>query len=143
MTKLGSLSKAGKAAELTKRAGYFGGIGGVVDFAVSTPSELGTLSDITGLTEQTDFEGLEGRDRALETIKGKLKFGAEGAVIGGGITLLGPRSKHIIRFGSPEEHHGAHGHRRIPTSLAFRMRAVREEPRAEHRLQGARPPTLP
>jgi hypothetical protein len=99
MTKLGSLSKAGKAAELTKRAGYFGGIGGVVDFAVSTPSELGTLSDITGLTEQTDYSGLEGRDRAIETIKGKAKFGAEGAVLGAGITLLPQAASLGFRYG--------------------------------------------
>ena len=89
-TRSGTISRLGQTAELAKRAGYFGGIGAVTDFAVSTPEKLGTLSDFTGLTEQTDFEGLEGRDRALETIKGKLKFGAEGAVIGGGITLLGP-----------------------------------------------------
>jgi hypothetical protein len=99
MTKLGSLSKAGKAAELTKRAGYFGGIGGVVDFAVSTPSELGTLSDITGITEQTDYSGLEGRDRAIETIKGKAKFGAEGAVLGAGVTLLPQAASLGFRYG--------------------------------------------
>jgi len=89
-TKAGTPYRFGQAAELAKRAGYFGTVGGITDFAVSTPEKLPTLSDVTGLTEQTDFEGLEGRDRALETIKGKLKFGAEGTVIGGGITLLGP-----------------------------------------------------
>ena len=99
MTKLGSLSQSGKAMELTKRAGYFGAIGGITDFAVSTPSELGTLSDITGLTKQTDYSGLEGRDRAIETIKGKAKFGAEGAVLGAGVTLLPQAASLGFKYG--------------------------------------------
>ena len=72
MTELSSLGKGvnlAKGMELTKRAGYFGTIGGITDFAVSTPEKLGTLSDTLGITEQTDFEGLSGQERALETIK--------------------------------------------------------------------------
>jgi hypothetical protein len=87
MTELSSLSNVGKGIELTKRAGYFGTIGGITDFAVSTPEKLGTLSDTLGITEQTDFEGLSGQERALETIKSKIKFGAEGATLGAGIAL--------------------------------------------------------
>jgi hypothetical protein len=91
MTELSSLGKGvnlAKGMELTKRAGYFGTIGGITDFAVSTPEKLGTLSDVLGVTEQTDFEGLSGQERALETIKSKIKFGAEGATIAGAIPLL-------------------------------------------------------
>ena len=69
------MTRASQGMELAKRAGYYGGIGGITDFAVSTPDDLGTLSDVVGLTEQTDFEGLTGKQRAAETIKGKLKFG--------------------------------------------------------------------
>jgi len=87
MTELSSLSNVGKGIELTKRAGYFGTIGGITDFAVSTPENLGTLSDTLGITERTDFEGLSGQERALETIKSKIKFGAEGATLGAGIAL--------------------------------------------------------
>ena len=87
MTELSSLSNVGKGIELTKRAGYFGTIGGITDLAVSTPEKLGTLSDTLGITEQTDFEGLSGQERALETIKSKIKFGAEGATLGAGIAL--------------------------------------------------------
>jgi hypothetical protein len=90
MTELSSLGKGvnlAKGMELTKRAGYFGTIGGITDFAVSTPEKLGTLSDVLGVTEQTDFEGLSGQERALETIKSKIKFGAEGATLGAGIAL--------------------------------------------------------
>jgi hypothetical protein len=90
MTELSSLGKgvnAAKGMELAKRAGYFGAVGGITDFAVSTPEKLGTLSDTLGITERTDFEDLSGKERALETIKSKIKFGAEGATIGGAFTL--------------------------------------------------------
>jgi hypothetical protein len=78
----------GKGAELAKRAGYFGAIGGVTDFAVSVPGEQSTLSEALGLTVSKDLDALEGRERAGELLKQKLKFGAEGAVIGGAIPLL-------------------------------------------------------
>jgi len=92
MTKLSSFtgkgSTAAKGVELMKRAGYFGTIGGITDFAVSTPGTISTLSEDIGLVDQTDLEGLSGRERAAEIAKSKVKFGAEGTVLGGGITLL-------------------------------------------------------
>ena len=93
------MTRASQGMELAKRAGYYGGIGGITDFAVSTPDDLGTLSDVVGLTEQTDFEGLTGKQRAAETIKGKLKFGAEGTVVGGGVTLLPSVASVGFRYG--------------------------------------------
>jgi predicted DNA-binding protein (UPF0251 family) len=90
MTKLSSpnLSTSAKGVELVKRAGYFGTIGGITDFAVSTPGTISTLSEDLGLIEKTDLEGLEGRERAAEVLKSKVKFGAEGTVLGAGVTLL-------------------------------------------------------
>ena len=100
MTQLGSLpTKAAKGTELVKRAGYYGTLGGLTDFAVSTPGKLGTILDLTGLTEQTDFEGLTGKDRAVEELKGKLKFGAEGAIIGGAVPLLPTAASLGFRYG--------------------------------------------
>ena len=88
MTKLSTLpSVSAKGMELAKRAGYFGTIGGASDIVAST-SEQGTLSDVLGITEQKDVSELEGSERAIETLKTKLKFGAEGAVVGGAIPLL-------------------------------------------------------
>jgi hypothetical protein len=91
MTELASFTGKGsnlaKGMELTKRAGYFGTIGGITDFAVSTPEKLGTLSDTLGITEQSDIGSLTGKERALETIKAKVKYGIEGATIGGAFTL--------------------------------------------------------
>jgi hypothetical protein len=100
MTQLGSLpTRAAKGTELVKRAGYYGSLGGLTDFAVSTPDKLGTLSDLTGLTQQTDLRGLSGRDRAVETLKGKLKFGAEGALIGAAVPLLPTAASLGFRYG--------------------------------------------
>jgi len=93
------MTRAAQGVELAKRAGYYGGIGGLTDFAVSTPEELGTLSDVVGLTERTDLEGLTGRERAAEVLKGKIKFGAEGTVLGGGITLLPSVASVGFRYG--------------------------------------------
>jgi hypothetical protein len=97
--KTGKVSRIGQAGELAKRAGYFGTMGGIVDFAVSTPEKLGTVSDMIGLTEQTDIKELSGRERASEALKGKIKFGAEGTVLGGGMTLLGPTLTLGARYG--------------------------------------------
>lgn len=89
MTKLSSLPTTGaKGMELMKRSGYFGTIGGVTDFAVSTPGTISTLSEDLGLMPETDLEGLSGRERAAEVAKSKVKFGAEGTVLGAGVTLL-------------------------------------------------------
>ena len=89
MTKLSSLSAPAKGVELVKRAGYFGTIGGITDFAVSTPGTISTLSEDLGLIDKTDLEGLEGRERAAEILKSKVKFGAEGTAIGAGVTGYG------------------------------------------------------
>ena len=100
MTRLGSIpTTAGKSAELAKRAGYFGSIGGITDLAVSTPGSISTLSEDLGLVEKTSLEGLDGRERALETLKSKLKFGAEGTIIGGGIPLLPVAGSLGVKYG--------------------------------------------
>jgi hypothetical protein len=94
--KTGKASRIGQAGELAKRAGYFGAIGGIADTVAATPEKMGTLSDVVGLTEQTDINQLEGSERASEAFKAKLKFGAEGTVLGGGITLL----PHALNLGA-------------------------------------------
>jgi hypothetical protein len=100
MTKLSSLPTAGaKGMELVKRSGYFGSIGGLTDLAVSTPGSMSTLSEEMGLVDKTSMEGLSGRDRAAETFKSKLKFGAEGTVIGGGIPLLPVAGSLGVKYG--------------------------------------------
>ena len=101
MKKLSSIpSLSGKGAELAKRAGFYGSIGGITDFAVSTPGDMKTLSETLGYGE--DYKGgeLRGRERVVEDFKEKIKFGAEGAVLGGGITAALPVAGTLgVKFG--------------------------------------------
>ena len=83
-------SIGGKATELVRRAGYWGTLGGVTDLAVSVPGQNITAMEAFGIGEKKDVNELEGREKAAELLKEKLKFGAEGAIISGAIPLLGP-----------------------------------------------------
>ncbi len=91
IVKLNSLPTIGaKSAELAKRAGYYGSIGGITDFAVSTPGDLPTFAETLGFGEAYKGDELEGSAKAAEFFKEKIRFGAEGAVLGGGITAALP-----------------------------------------------------
>ena len=88
-TVLSSLPTVGaKGVEIARRAGYWGALGGATDIAVSVPTKNVVLSDMLGITETPDLASATGKDLAVEKMKQKLKFGAEGAVIGGGIAML-------------------------------------------------------
>ena len=101
MKKLSSIpSLSGKGAELAKRAGFYGSIGGITDFAVSTPGDMKTLSETLGYGEDYKGDRLRGRERVVEDFKEKIKFGAEGAVLGGGITAALPVAGTLgVKFG--------------------------------------------
>jgi hypothetical protein len=86
----GSYDIAGAGGELAKRAGYYGSIGAVTDFAVSTPGDLPTFSETFGFGEAYKGKELKGRDRAIEDFKEKIRFGAEGALLGGGVVTALP-----------------------------------------------------
>jgi len=95
LNRLGTINKlkpdasvVDKSLEIAKRAGYFGGVGGLADFAVSVPGVNQTVGEQFGLFDAYEGEELKGREKAIEAIKSKLKFGAEGATIGGAIPLL-------------------------------------------------------
>ena len=95
LNRLGTVTKLDPAATaidkslaIVKKGGYFGGIGGLADFAVSVPGVNQTIGEQFGLTEAYQGEDLRGREKAVEAIKSKLKFGAEGATIAGAIPML-------------------------------------------------------
>ena len=91
MTKLSSIpSIGGKTAELAKRAGFYGSIGGVTDFVVSDPEENRTIAQTLGYAEDYKGDELKGSEKAAEAFKQKIKFGAEGALLGGGLTAALP-----------------------------------------------------
>ena len=80
----------GAGGELAKRTGYWGALGGVTDFAVSTPGDLTTLTETVGFGEAYKGDELKGSAKAAEYFKEKLRFGAEGTVLGGGLTAALP-----------------------------------------------------
>ena len=91
MTKLSSIpSIGGKTAELAKRTGFYGSIGGITDFVVSDPEENRTIAQTLGYAEDYKGDELKGSEKASEAFKQKIKFGAEGALLGGGLTAALP-----------------------------------------------------
>ena len=91
ITKLSSIpTMAGKTSELAKRAGFYGSIGGITDFVVSSPEENKTIFQTLGYGEDYKGDELTGSAKAAEAFKQKIKFGAEGALLGGGITAALP-----------------------------------------------------
>lgn len=92
-------SIAGKAGEIAKRAGYFGGLGAVTDTVLSAPGVNQTIGEQFGLYDSYSDESLVGRDKAIERLKEKLKFGAEGGVLSGAIPLLPVAGTLGFRYG--------------------------------------------
>ena len=105
-TKYGDVSR-GRASALTKsqRAGLAArqiSAAGLADAIVSTDGTQ-TLGDFfeVGPTETVDAVGLEGRDKAFEKIKNKLKIGLEGGIATGVIPpALGASLKAITTVGA-------------------------------------------
>ena len=90
---LGKVSKAQKATQIAKRAGYMAGSFAAVDFLASTP-ETPTL-----FIEKESEEGKSGRDLAVTRFKNRLRFGTEGALIGGGFSLMGKPLALGLKYG--------------------------------------------
>ena len=86
-----------KAVNIAKRAGYMATAFGATDFITSGARQK-TQEPL--LMEQESEEGLEGRDLALARFRNKLRFGAEGTLIGGGFTLLGGPLARIATVGA-------------------------------------------
>ena len=87
ITKLSSLPNVGgKTAELAKRTGFYGSIGGITDFVVSNPAENRTIAQTLGYADDYEGDELKGSAKAAEAFKQKIKFGAEGVLLGGGLT---------------------------------------------------------
>ena len=83
-----------KGTQIAKRAGYMAGAFGATDFLVARP-EVETL-----FLDKESEEGLEGRDLALTRFRNRLRFGAEGTLIGGGFVLLGKPLAKIATVGA-------------------------------------------
>ena len=96
----GTYDIAGAGGELAKRAGFYGSIGGVTDFAVSTPGDIASFSETFGFGEAYKGKELEGRERAVADFKEKIRFGVEGTLLGGGaVTALPVAGTLGVKYG--------------------------------------------
>ena len=76
-----------KGSDIAKRVGYMATAFGATDFITSGARQINEEGPLV-LNKESE-EGLEGRDLALARFRNKLKFGAEGTIIGAGFPILG------------------------------------------------------
>ena len=98
-----SLVRKGKAASaaaigttatnIASKSGYMASVFGITDFLASEPGR-GNI-----VLKEEDTEGLSGRDLAAARFKNRLRFGAEGAAIGVGFSLLGKPASFGLKYG--------------------------------------------
>ena len=87
------LSKAQKVTQVAKRAGYMAGAFAATDFLAASPG-MQTL-----VVEKEDEGDKSGRDLALTRFKNRLRFASEGALIGGGFSLMGKPLAVGLKYG--------------------------------------------
>ena len=79
------IDKATKASKIYRRAVEGATVLGATDFIASSPGR----PMLNPWVQPTSTEGLTGRKKAAAAFKNKLKYGFEGALIGGGFPLVG------------------------------------------------------
>ena len=65
---------------------------GVTDFLASEPGRDALFFD------EEDTRGLKGKKKAAAVLRNKLKYGAEGTIIGGGFPLIGKAAQLTTKF---------------------------------------------
>ena len=87
-----------KGSDIAKRVGYMSTAFAATDFITSGARQINEEGPL--VLKKESEERLEGRDLALARFRNKLRFGAEGAIIGAGFPLLGgPIAKAATIFG--------------------------------------------
>ena len=86
-----------KLVNTAKRVGYMSTAFAATDF-ITSGARSKTQDPM--LMDVENEEGLQGRDLALARFRNKLRFGAEGALIGGGFTLMGGPLARIATVGA-------------------------------------------
>jgi hypothetical protein len=81
------------ATNIAAKSGSMASTFAITDFLGSEPGR-GNL-----VLKEEDTEGLSGRDLAAARFKNRLRFGAEGAAIGGGFSLLGKPASFAVKYG--------------------------------------------
>ena len=87
-----------KGSDIAKRAGYMATAFGATDFITSGARQINEEGPL--VLEKESEEGLEGRDLALARFRNKLRFGAEGTIIGAGFPILGKPLAKIATVGA-------------------------------------------
>ena len=87
-----------KAVDIAKRSGYMATAFGATDFITSGARQKEGSEPL--LMDLEKEEGLEGSDLALARFRNKLRFGAEGTLIGGGFTLFGKPIAKVATLGA-------------------------------------------
>ena len=87
------LTAGKRVSNIASNAGYMAGVVGATDFLANEPDRQ------TIAIEQESLEGLSGRERAAANFRNRLRFGAEGALIGAGFALAGKPLALGIKYG--------------------------------------------
>ena len=86
-----------KASKIAQRAAGGATVVGVTDFVASPDQrEEGTLFDFA---KPTDTSGLSGRKKAVAMFKNRLKYGAEGTIVGGLFPIVGKAIQQTYKYG--------------------------------------------
>ena len=81
------------ATNIAAKSGSMASTFAITDFLGSEPGR-GNL-----VLKEEDTDGLSGRDLAAARFRNRIRFGAEGAVIGGGFSLLGKPASFAVKYG--------------------------------------------
>ena len=87
-----------QGSNIAKRAGYMATAFGATDFITSGARQINEEGPL--VLEKESEDGLEGRDLALTRFRNKLRFGAEGTIIGAGFPILGKPLGKVLTFGA-------------------------------------------
>jgi len=87
-----------QGSSIAKRVGYMATAFGATDFITSGARQINEEGPL--VLKKENEEGLEGRDLALARFRNKLKFGAEGIIIGAGFPILGKPLGKALTFGA-------------------------------------------
>ena len=81
-----------KATNIANKVGSSAGAFATIDFIASSP-------DRPTFSKMEDLKGLHGRERALGSLRNRLRFGKEGAIFGAGFTLMGKPAAFGLKYG--------------------------------------------
>ena len=81
------INSATKTSKIARRALEWASVGAATDF-IASEDDRGAITPIP-FTQPSETKGLTGRKKAAAVFKNKIKYGAEGFIVGGGFPLIG------------------------------------------------------